>query len=110
MKMISAVIRPLKFDDIKDDLCMIGVFGLTIMEAQGCGQQLEQGEILEGKPFDIDLLPKKVINIIVSNDKADQVVQVIQEKAFTGEVGDGQIAVISLDSVIRIRTGEKQEN
>ena len=110
MKLIEAVIRPHKLQDVKAGLTSIGVVGMTVMEVRGYGRQKGQVERFRGTEYNVDLLPKIMIQIAVKESQVDEVVEVIVGAARTGEVGDGKIFVRSLDKVIRVRTGDEDED
>jgi nitrogen regulatory protein P-II 1 len=106
MKKIEAVIKPFKLDDIKDALQEIGVQGLTIVEAKGFGRQKGHTELYRGAEYVVDFLPKLLLTVIVTDDMAEQVIEIIINTARTGRIGDGKIFVSDIEKVIRIRTGE----
>ncbi len=107
MKMIAAVIKHFKLDDVRDSLLKAGVEGMTIIEVKGFGKQKGHVEVYRGAKYEVNLLPKIKLEVAVADDKVDEVLKVIIDSAHTGEIGDGKIFVYSLDSVVRIRTGEK---
>ena len=107
MKKIEAIIKPFKLEEVKDALEKIGVTGLTVTEVRGFGKQKEHKELFQGREYILELLPKIKIEIAVSDDKMDEVINIIMESARTGNIGDGKILVSSLDEVYRIRTGDK---
>jgi len=109
MKLITAIIRPFKLDDVKDALAGIGVMGMTVTEVKGFGRQKGHTEIYRGAEYAIDFIPKTKIEVAVSNDVADKVIDVIVTSARGNKVGDGKIFVSDLDQVIRIRTGETDD-
>lgn len=106
MKLVTAIIRPFKLDDVKDALSAIGVMGMTVSEVKGFGRQKGHTEIYRGAEYAIDFIPKTKIEVAVSDDVLDKVVEAIVESAKGNKVGDGKIFVTKLDDVIRIRTGE----
>jgi nitrogen regulatory protein P-II 1 len=106
MKKIEAVIKPFKLEEVKDALNGIGVTGMTIMEVKGFGRQRGHKEIYRGAEYQVDFVPKLHLGLVVDDDLAPQVIEVIQKKAKTGKIGDGKIFVSSMDQAIRIRTGE----
>ncbi len=106
MKMITAIIKPFKLDDVREALSAIGVSGITVEEVKGFGRQKGHTELYRGAEYVVDFLPKIRIEIAVSADLADQVIEAITSSARTGKIGDGKIFVSSLEQVIRIRTGE----
>ncbi len=106
MKKIEAIIKPFKLDEVKDELNNIGVLGLTVSEVKGYGRQKGHTELYRGAEYAVDFLPKIKIELIVTDDLADDVVKTIKKKAHTGRIGDGKIFISNIDEVIRIRTGE----
>ena len=109
MKLVTAIIKPFKLEDVRNALENIGIQGMTITEVKGFGRQKGHTELYRGAEYVIDFLPKLKIEIAVSDDRLDEIVQAIQESASTGKIGDGKIFVSSLENVIRIRTGEVGE-
>jgi nitrogen regulatory protein P-II 2 len=107
MKLITAVIKPFKLDDVREALTKIGIEGMTAMEVKGYGQQKGQAEIYRGSDYKITFLPRVKIEVAVTAAKADEVVAAIKQAASTGRVGDGKIFVLDLEKAIRIRTGEE---
>ena len=107
MKLISSIIRPYKLDEVREALMQVGVSGLTVSEVRGFGRQKGHTELYRGAEYSVDFLPKVKIQILVPDDKAAKVVEVITETAKTGKIGDGKIFVSNVEEVIRIRTGEK---
>lgn len=110
VKKIEAVIKPFKLDDVKEKLTEIGIRGITISEVKGFGRQKGHTELYRGAEYVIDFIPKIKVEVVVSDDLVAQAVEVIQEAAKTGRIGDGKIFIFSIDEVIRIRTGETGEN
>jgi len=106
MKMIAAVIKPFKLDDVREALSEIGVQGMTVTETKGFGRQKGHTELYRGAEYVVDFLPKIKIEAAVSDDKVDDVIEAITKSANTGKIGDGKIFVSSLEQVVRIRTGE----
>ncbi|WP_025886360.1 P-II family nitrogen regulator [Asaia prunellae] len=109
MKLITAIIKPFKLDDVREALTPLGVQGLTVTEIKGFGRQKGQTEIYRGAEYQVSFLPKVKIEIAVTEAIVDEVVDAILNAARTGKIGDGKIFVSPLDSVIRIRTGETGE-
>jgi nitrogen regulatory protein P-II 1 len=107
MKMVEAIVKPFKLDEVKEALTKAGVQGMTVEEVKGFGRQKGHTELYRGAEYSVDFLPKVKIQIIVPDEKAAEVVQVIIDAAKTGKIGDGKIFVTNVDEVIRIRTGEK---
>lgn len=106
MKMISAVIKPFKLDEVREALSAIGVQGITVTEVKGFGRQKGHTELYRGAEYVVDFLPKIKIDVAVKADLLDQVIEAIEKAANTGKIGDGKIFVFELEQVIRIRTGE----
>lgn len=109
MKKIEAIIKPFKIDDVKKALNKLGVQGMTVTDVKGFGRQKGHIEFYRGAEYDINFVPKAKIEIVIPDEMLDSALSVIQEKAKTGEIGDGKIFVYSIDDVIRIRTGERGE-
>ena len=109
MKLVMAVIKPFKLDEIRDALTRVGVHGLTVTEAKGYGRQKGHTEIYRGAEYTVNFLPKLKIEVAVASDQVDTVVAAIVGAAKTGQIGDGKIFVMSLDHAVRIRTGETDE-
>jgi nitrogen regulatory protein P-II 2 len=107
MKMVMAVIKPFKLDDVRDALTKLGIEGLTATEVKGFGRQRGQSEPLKGVQYAVNFLPKVKIEVAVPAKLADKVVKVIQDSAGTGRIGDGKIFVYDLTRAVRIRTGEE---
>ena len=106
MKMVMAVIKPFKLDDVREALTSLGVEGLTVTEVKGFGRQKGQTEIYRGAEYSTNMLPKVKIEIAAGDDLAPQIVETIQQTASTEAIGDGKIFVLDLASAVRIRTGE----
>ncbi|MEE2892280.1 MAG: P-II family nitrogen regulator [Pseudomonadota bacterium] len=106
MKLISAVIKPFKLDDVREALSEIGVQGMTVTEVKGFGRQRGHTELYRGAEYVVDFLPKVKIDVAIDEPELDAVVEAISRAANTGKVGDGKIFVTPLDEVVRIRTGE----
>ena len=109
MKLIKSIIKPFKLEDVKDALSEIGVEGMTVLEAKGFGRQKGHTEIYRGSEYTIDFLPKVVIEIVVSDDLCDKVIDAISKAAKTEKIGDGKIFVTPVTTAVRVRTGEKDE-
>ena len=110
MKRIEAIIKPFKLDDVKDRLREIGVMGMTVIEAKGFGRTGGKKEVYRGSAYVVDLVPKTILQVIVPDAVAQQVIDTILAVARTGEIGDGKIIVTPVEEVIRIRTGEHGED
>ena len=106
MKIIAAIIKPFKLDDVRQALGEIGVQGLTVSEVKGFGRQKGHTELYRGAEYVVDFLPKVKLEVAVDDDLVDQVIEAISSSANTGKIGDGKIFVTTLEQVIRIRTGE----
>ena len=106
MKMVTAVIKPFKLDDVREALSSIGVQGITVSEVKGFGRQKGHTELYRGAEYVVDFLPKTKVEIAVSDEILDQTIEAISAAAQTGNIGDGKIFVTSLEQSIRIRTGE----
>ena len=106
MKLITTIIKPFKLEEVRQSLDLIGITGMTITEVKGFGRQKGHTELYRGAEYVIDFLPKIKIEIAVSIDQLDEVINAITSSASTGKIGDGKIFVSTLDQVIRIRTGE----
>ena len=106
MQLIIAVIKPFKLDDVREALSRIGVQGMTVTEVKGFGRQKGHTELYRGAEYVVDFLPKIKIEVAVSDDQLDRVVEAISGTARTGKIGDGKIFVVNLGEAIRIRTGE----
>jgi len=106
MKLVTAIIKPFKLDDVREALSEVGASGITVIEVKGFGRQKGHTELYRGAEYVVDFLPKIKIEVAISSDKLDQVIEAISSAAKTGKIGDGKIFVSSLDQVVRIRTGE----
>jgi nitrogen regulatory protein PII len=109
MKLVQAIIKPFKLDDIRDALSKVGVEGLTVSEAKGFGRQKGHTEVYRGAEYEVDLLPKLSLEVVIRDDLLETVVEAISETAQTGKIGDGKIFVFEVEQAIRIRTGEEGE-
>jgi nitrogen regulatory protein P-II 1 len=107
MKMVEAIVKPFKLDEIKEALTKAGIQGMTVEEVKGFGRQKGHTELYRGAEYSVDFLPKVKIQILVPDEKASQVVEAIVQGARTGKIGDGKIFVTAVEEVIRIRTGER---
>ncbi len=110
MKLITAVIKPFKLDEVREALLAVGVSGLTVTEVKGYGRQKGHTELYRGSEYEVDLLPKTKIEIAVSDNNADEVVEAISISANSNKIGDGKIFVVDLNQLIRIRTGDLNED
>jgi len=109
MKKIEAIIRPFKLEDVKIALVNSGIVGMTVSEVRGFGRQKGQVERYRGSEFTVEFLQKLKVEVVVEDEKVSSVIDAIAEAAKTGEIGDGKIFITSIDSVVRIRTGESDE-
>ncbi len=106
MKLISAIIKPFKLDDVREAISEVGVQGITVTEVKGFGRQKGHTELYRGAEYVVDFLPKLKLEVAVSNDQLDRVIDALIKAAYTGAIGDGKLFVTNLEQVIRIRTGE----
>jgi nitrogen regulatory protein P-II 2 len=106
MKLVVAVIKPFKLDDVREALAEVGVQGITVTEVKGFGRQKGHTELYRGAEYVVDFLPKIKVEVAVDDDQVERVVEAITQSARTGKIGDGKIFVSNLEQVIRIRTGE----
>ncbi len=107
MKLIEAIIKPFKLDEVKDALNEIGIEGITVSEVKGFGRQKGHTELYRGAEYVVDFIPKVKLEIVVGDELVAKVVETIEQTAKTGRIGDGKIFIIPLDEAVRIRTGEK---
>ncbi len=110
MKLVVAFIKPFKLDEVKDRLRGLGITGMTVTEVRGFGRQSGQTEVYRGAEYQVEFVPKVRIEVLVSSDLAGPVVRAIEEAARTGEIGDGKVAVLPVEDVVRIRTGERGDD
>lgn len=110
MKKVEAIIKPFKLDEVKEALEQIEIFGMTIFEVKGFGHQRGHTELYRGAEYQVDFIPKIKMEIIVLEERVEQVIDAISQAAKTGKIGDGKIFVSSVEQVIRIRTGEAGED
>lgn len=106
MKLVVAIVKPFKVEDVKESLRDVGVAGLTVSEARGFGRQRGHTEVYRGAEYQVDFVPKSRIEVMVEDDQVDGVIDAIVKSARTGKIGDGKVAVLPLEDVVRIRTGE----
>ena len=107
MKLITAVIKPHRLDEVKDALQAFGVHGLTVTEASGYGRQRGHTEVYRGAEYTVDLVPKVRIEVLVEDAEADELVEVVVKAARTGKIGDGKVWSVPVDDAVRVRTGER---
>ncbi len=110
MKLIVAIIKPFKLDEVREALADVGVHGLTVTEVKGFGRQKGHTELYRGAEYVVDFLPKLKIETVVSDELTEQVVEAVRQAAYTGKIGDGKIFISDVEQVIRIRTGESGED
>jgi len=110
MKMISAIIKPFKLDDVREALSQLGIQGITVTEVKGFGRQKGHTELYRGAEYVVDFLPKVKIEVAIGDQLVDQVIETIAQSAATGKIGDGKIFVFSMEQAVRIRTGETGED
>ncbi len=110
MKLVTAIIKPFKLDDVRDALSNVGVRGVTVTEVKGFGRQKGHTELYRGAEYVVDFLPKVKLEVAISADLLDQAIEAITDAAKTDKIGDGKIFVFALEQVIRIRTGETGED
>ncbi|MCF8176350.1 MAG: P-II family nitrogen regulator [Burkholderiaceae bacterium] len=109
MKLVTAIIKPFKLDEVREALAAVGVQGITVTEVKGFGRQKGHTELYRGAEYVVDFLPKVKIEAAIRNDLLEQVIEAIEKAASTGKIGDGKIFVFDVEQVIRIRTGETGE-
>ena len=109
MKLVTAIIKPFKLDEVREALAAVGVQGITVTEVKGFGRQKGHTELYRGAEYVVDFLPKVKVEAAVRDDLLDQVIEAIEKSASTGKIGDGKIFVFDVEHVIRIRTGETGE-
>jgi len=110
MKKVEAIIKPFKLDEVKDALAEVGIQGMTVTEVKGFGRQKGHTELYRGAEYVVDFLPKVKIEVVVKDDDAERCIDAIVKAAKTGKIGDGKIFVTQVDHVVRIRTGEVNED
>lgn len=106
MKKVEAIIKPFKLDDVKEALSEIGVYGMTVTEVNGYGRQKGHKEIYRGAEYVVDFVPKIKVEIVVSDERADEAIETVRNAANSGKIGDGKIFISNVEQVIRVRTGE----
>ncbi|WP_298768559.1 P-II family nitrogen regulator [uncultured Shewanella sp.] len=109
MKKVEAIIKPFKLDDVRESLAEIGITGMTVLEVKGFGRQKGHTELYRGAEYMVDFLPKVKIELVIQDEQLEQALEVIVDTARTGKIGDGKIFVTDIERVIRIRTGEENE-
>ena len=110
MKMVMAIIKPFKLDDVRESLAEVGVQGVTVTEVKGFGRQKGHTELYRGAEYVVDFLPKLKLEVAVTDEIAERVIEAIMRAAATGKIGDGKIFVTAVEQVVRIRTGETDED
>ncbi|MBF0159073.1 MAG: P-II family nitrogen regulator [Magnetococcales bacterium] len=109
MKKIEAIIKPFKLDDVKEALAEVGIQGITVSEVRGFGRQKGHTELYRGAEYVVDFLPKLKVEVVLGDELVDRAIEAIEHAARTGRIGDGKIFVTPVESVVRIRTGERDE-
>lgn len=107
MKKIEAIIKPFKLDEVKDSLHDIGIQGMTVSEVKGYGRQKGHTEIYRGAEYAVDFIPKLKLEIVVQDDRCEEVVEIVRNASYTGKIGDGKIFIVPIEDVVRVRTGER---
>ncbi len=107
MKLVIAVLKPFKLDDVKEALKNLGISGMTLSEAQGFGRQRGHTEVYRGAEYEVDFVPKLRLEVVVDDAQADEVVDTIVSAAATGKIGDGKVWMVPVETVVRVRTGER---
>jgi nitrogen regulatory protein P-II 1 len=107
MRLVTAVVKPFKLDDVKKALESFGVHGLTVTEASGYGRQKGHTEVYRGAEYAVDLVPKVKVEVLIEDDDTEDVIEVIVKAAQTGRIGDGKVWAIPVDTIVRVRTGER---
>ena len=107
MRLVTAVIKPFKLDDVKSALQSFGVHGLTVTEASGYGRQRGHSEVYRGAEYTVDFVPKVKVEVLVADDEVGDVIDVVVKSAHTGKIGDGKVWSVPVDAVVRVRTGER---
>jgi len=110
MKKIEAIIKPFKLDDLKEAVHNLGIFGMTVTEVKGFGRQKGHMEVYRGAEYEVDFIPKVKVEIVVTEDMAEKVVETIASAVNTGKIGDGKIFILPIDGVCRVRTGERDKD
>ena len=107
MKLVTAIVKPFKLDDVKNALELIGIAGLTVSEVQGFGRQRGHTEVYRGAEYTVDLVPKVRLEVLVDDDDAKDIIDVLVKSARTGRIGDGKVWSVPVDDIVRVRTGER---
>ncbi|MBF0590177.1 MAG: P-II family nitrogen regulator [Magnetococcales bacterium] len=110
MKKIEAIIKPFKLDDVKEALSEVGIQGITVSEVRGFGRQKGHTELYRGAEYVVDFLPKLKVEVVLEDDMVERAVEAIEQAARTGRIGDGKIFILPVETAIRIRTGERDNN
>lgn len=110
MKKLEAIIKPFKMDDVREALADVGIAGMTVTEVKGFGRQKGHTELYRGAEYQVDFLPKIKVELVLADDQVDLAIEAIEKSAKTGKIGDGKIFVTTVESAIRIRTGEQNED
>ncbi|HLL63158.1 MAG TPA: P-II family nitrogen regulator [Propionibacteriaceae bacterium] len=107
MKLVTAIVKPFKLDDVKNALELIGIAGLTVSEVQGFGRQRGHTEVYRGAEYTVDLVPKVRLEVLVDDDDAKDIIDILVKSARTGRIGDGKVWSVPVDDIVRVRTGER---
>ncbi|MBO0841375.1 MAG: P-II family nitrogen regulator [Sciscionella sp.] len=107
MKLVTAIVKPFTIDDVKESLQRLGLLGLTVSEVSGYGRQKGHTEVYRGAEYSVDFLPKLKVEVLVDDDQVEQVVEAVVKSARTGKIGDGKVWVTDVQTVVRVRTGER---
>ncbi len=110
MKLVTAIIKPFKLDDVREAIADIGIEGLTVTEVKGFGRQKGHTELYRGAEYQVDFLPKVKLEVAITDERVDQLIEAIREAAHTGKIGDGKIFVAELEHAVRIRTNETDDD
>ena len=110
MKLITTIIKPFKLEEVRQSLDLIGITGMTITEVKGFGRQKGHTELYRGAEYQVDFLPKIKIELVLDDERVEQAIEAIENSAKTGKIGDGKIFVFNVESAVRIRTGEQNED
>ncbi|MBU2979093.1 P-II family nitrogen regulator [Alteromonas sp. C1M14] len=110
MKKLEAIIKPFKMDDVREALADVGIAGMTVTEVKGFGRQKGHTELYRGAEYQVDFLPKIKVELVLSDDQVELAIEAIEKSAKTGKIGDGKIFVTTVESAVRIRTGEQNED
>ncbi len=110
MKLVSAIIKPFKLDDVRESVAALGIDGMTVTDVKGFGRQKGHTELYRGAEYQVDFLPKVRLDLVVKDDLVDEIIDAISKASYTGKIGDGKIFVFDVEHVVRIRTGETDDD